>query len=70
MIALLDTEVGRGYIMHVPHALADPEGNLLQQMWQGVDKKIYICFPHQTRIRGLMRKSSNNPHHTLRVKCC
>jgi hypothetical protein len=26
----LDTEMGRGSIMHVPHVLADPEKNLLQ----------------------------------------
>jgi hypothetical protein len=54
MTAQLDTEVGRDSTMHVPHALVDPEENLLQQLGKGVDQKIEVCFPGQTTGENIM----------------
>jgi hypothetical protein len=34
-------------VQFVPHALADLESNIFQQLWQGVDQKIEVRFPRQ-----------------------
>jgi hypothetical protein len=48
MIVNLDTEVGRGSIMHVPHALVKQRGTSSSYCGRVLTKKIEVCFPCQT----------------------